>query len=189
MEQVTGRARGAGATSAADLTLDTARLARPEPFESFYRRELPKLVALSRALCGPAIADDIAQEAMLAAYRKWDTVSQLDIPEAWLRRVCLNLATSVLRRRTIEAAALLRMSSRRELAPIPAEHETFWAAVRSLPRRQAQAAALRYVYGMSVLEIASTLGCSEGSTKVHLSRARAALARTLGADLDEEVAT
>lgn len=187
MERVAGPKRAAGAASAVDMTLDTARLARPEPFEAFYRRELPKLVALSRALCGPSIADDIAQEAMLTAFRKWDVVAQLDIPEAWVRHVCLNVATSALRRRTIEAAALLRLSSRRELAPLPIELEAFWVAVRALPRRQAQAAALRYVYAMPVREIAATLGCSEGSAKVHLSRGRAALARALGTPLDEEV--
>ena len=52
----------------------------------------------------------------------------------------------------------------------------FWAAVRSLPHRQAQAAALRFVYDMPLAEIATTLGTSEGTVKQHLSRARRSLA-------------
>ena len=52
--------------------------------------------------------------------------------------------------------------------------------MRQLPTRQAQVAALRYVYGLTITEISQTLQISEGSVKVHLSRARSRLARTLG---------
>ena len=65
--------------------------------------------------------------------------------------------------------------------------EEFWAAVRSLPQRQAQSAALRYVYDMPVAEIAATLGCSEGTVKQHLSRARHSLAVCLAATTQEEL--
>ena len=57
----------------------------------------------------------------------------------------------------------------------------FYRYCLALPHRQAQSAALRYVYEMPVAEIAATLGTSEGTVKQHLSRARKALAATLGA--------
>ena len=57
--------------------------------------------------------------------------------------------------------------------------EAFWAEVRRLPRRQAQCIALRYVYGCPVTEVADVLGCSEGSVKQHLARAKDRLARRL----------
>src|SRR6187431_1989986 len=81
-----------------------------ETFDAFYRRELPDLVAFAAALAGPAAADDIAQDAMLVAYRRWDTVSVMDVPAAWVRRVCANRAVSSLRRRGVEVRALLRLS-------------------------------------------------------------------------------
>jgi RNA polymerase sigma-70 factor (ECF subfamily) len=59
------------------------------------------------------------------------------------------------------------------------QNEVFWAEVRRLPRRQAQAAALRYLYDLSIAEIAETMNVSEGSVKVHLTRARAVLAGRL----------
>ena len=46
--------------------------------------------------------------------------------------------------------------------------------------RQAQATALFYALDLSVIEVAATLGCAEGTVKVHLSRARAELAARLG---------
>ena len=152
-----------------------------EPFDTFYRRELASLVAFARALAGPAYAEDIAQDAMLTAYRHWRTVSRLELPAAWVRRVCANRAVSTLRRRGVEARALVRLGARRAPAEaMPAEYEEFWAEVRRLPRRQAQAVALHYIYDLGVAEIAATLACAEGTIKVHLSRGRAALSSRLG---------
>jgi RNA polymerase sigma factor (sigma-70 family) len=153
------------------------RLDPPEPFDVFYRRELVGIIALARALCGPALADDIAQEAMLAVYRRWDEVALLDLPVAWVRRVTVNLATSGLRRRAAEARALLRLGARRaDYSDLDPAHEDFWADVRRLPRRQAQVAALHYVDDLSVADVAGVLGCSEGTVKQHLARARKSLA-------------
>ena len=154
-------------------------------FDDFYRRELPGLLVLARALAGAAAADDVAQEAMLATYRRWDEVQRLDDPGQWARRTCSNLAVSAFRRRMVELRGLTRLAGRRRVPQVEEASEEFWRAVRSLPRRQAQCAALRYVYAMTGADIARTLGISEGSVKVHLSRARRSLAELL--DLDEEV--
>ena len=135
----------------------------PETFETFYSRELPSLVAFAGALSGSAHADDIAQEAMLAAYRHWDEVSRLDLPAGWVRRVCANRAVSTLRRRAVEARAMIRLGSRRpEPEPLPAQHEALWAEVRELPRRQAQVIALHYIFDLDVAGIAATLGVRRG---------------------------
>lgn len=156
-------------------------------FEDFYVRELPRLVALARGLCGAALAEDVAQEAMLAAYRRWPEVGDLDRPDLWVRRTCSNLAVSQFRRRVVELRAVTRLAGRRSAPPeeLSEASEEFWAAVRRLPRRQAQAAALRFVYELPVADIATTLGCSVGSVKQHLSRARQALAARLGATAEE----
>ena len=151
----------------------------PPPFDDFYRTELPRLVALARGLCPPALAEDVAQEAMLVAYRKWRSVADLDRPDLWVRRVCANLAVSSFRRRMVELRAVARLASRREPEPLCDATEELWAAVRGLPRRQAQTAALRFVYDLPIAEIAVVLGCSEGTVKQHLSRARAAIRHDL----------
>jgi RNA polymerase sigma-70 factor (ECF subfamily) len=155
-------------------------------FDAFYASELPRLIALARGLCPAAIAEDIAQEAMLVAYRRWREVGEMERPEQWVRRTCANLAVSHFRRGVVELRARARLAARR---PPPAEldgaAEEFWAAVRALPHRQAQAAALRYVYELPIAEIAQTMDCSEGTVKQHLSRARHSLAGTLGATEEE----
>lgn len=157
-------------------------LSATETFDGFYRRELPRLVTLAAALAGRALADDMAQEAMLIAYRRWDAVSQLDLPAAWVRRVCVNLALSSRRRRSAEVRALLRLGARRQSFAVVEEPETFWSEVRRLPHRQAQVVALTYVYDLSVADVAETLGVATGTVKTHLHRARAELAARLGTD-------
>lgn len=148
-------------------------------FDDFYLAEFPRLVTFARALCGGVVADDVAQEAMLAAYRQWRVVCDLEHPEAWVRRTCGNLAVSQYRRRLVELRALTRLSNRPPAPAMKPADDAFWAAVRRLPKRQGQAAALRYIYDLPVAEIAHTLEITEGSVKQHLSRARVRLVREL----------
>ncbi|MET0741156.1 MAG: SigE family RNA polymerase sigma factor [Candidatus Nanopelagicales bacterium] len=176
-------------SESADLATDQVlQLPRVETFDAFFGREYASLVALAHALTGSrSHAEDVAQEAMLAAYRRWDEVSRLDMPGAWVRRVCANIATSFVRRRVVEARAALRFRSREtDVIAIGGDDEAFWVEVRRLPRRQAQCVALRYVYGCSVAEIATVLGCAEGTVKSHLARGKVTLAERLGERFDEE---
>jgi RNA polymerase sigma factor (sigma-70 family) len=157
----------------------------PGRFEYFYLQEYPTVVALAYGLSGSrAGAEDIAQEAFLRAYRDWDRVGSYEHQAAWVRRVAANLATSGLRRRLVEARALTRLAGRWEPAvdPMPAENAEFWAAVRALPSRQAQAVALYYLEDRSIQQTATVLGCAEGTVKAHLAKARRALARHLQVD-------
>lgn len=157
-------------------------------FEDFYRAEFPAVVGLAYALSGSrAGAEDLAQEAFLAAHRNWGRVREYEKPEAWVRRVVANLSVSLIRRRVIEAKALARLARRRE-PPLPElddEDSGFWSAVRSLPRRQAQVIALHYLEDRPVAEIGEILGVAEGTVKAHLHAARGALARRLQVEEDE----
>jgi RNA polymerase sigma factor (sigma-70 family) len=165
-----------GPVAAPDLGRDPVG-ETPGDFDAFYRREYPRLVVLARVLAGPAVADDVAQEAMLVAFRKWDEVQLMLSPAAWVRAVCMHKAVSLVRRRSVEQRVLRSIGSFRSGAAGPEDDERFWREVRRLPLRQAQAVALHYALDLGVAEIAETLGCAEGTVKSHLSRGRAALAR------------
>jgi RNA polymerase sigma factor (sigma-70 family) len=161
----------------------TARRSRGEGFEAFYLEEYPRLLALARGLVGASQAEDVAQDALLVACHRWREISQKERPDLWVRRICSNMAVSTFRRRIRDARALARLSARRsEAVTMPESSEQFWKAVRALPARQAQAAALRFVYDMPLDEIARTMQCSTGTVKQHLSRARMALTVTLAAE-------
>lgn len=151
-------------------------------FDAFYAREFPRIVHVTFALSGSRLAaEDLAQEAMVAAYRQWDQVRHLDRPGAWVRRVAINLAASAHQRRKAEFKALVRLAPLRvgPLVRLDSESEHVWRRVRRLPRRQAQAVALFYVDHLSVAEIAEVMDCAENTVKAHLHQARQTLERTL----------
>ncbi|MBN2112814.1 MAG: SigE family RNA polymerase sigma factor [Acidimicrobiia bacterium] len=157
-------------------------------FDGFYRREYREVVGLVYALSGSRIAaEDIAQDAFVAAHKRWEQVGRYDKPEAWVRRVAANLAVSAFRTRGREAAALARLKPRNSyLPPMPDEDADFWKAVRSLPRRQSQVIALHYLEDRPVADIAEILGCAEATVRVHLYNGRAGLSRRLGISPEEQ---
>ena len=158
-----------------------------EGFEDFYVREFPGVVGLAYALSGNrAIAEDLAQEAFLAAHRRWGTVGRYDEPGAWVRRVVSNLSVSAFRRRVVEAKALGRIGRAETTLPeLSADDVEFWRAVRTLPRRQAQVVALFYLEDRPVAEVATILDMAPGTVKKHLHDGRRALARRLAIDEEE----
>jgi RNA polymerase sigma-70 factor (ECF subfamily) len=78
-----------------------------EAFDRFYAREFPAIVNIAHAISGSRMAaEDLAQEAMIRAYRRWPEVGALERPGCWVRRVALNLAMSAYQRRKAEARSL-----------------------------------------------------------------------------------
>jgi RNA polymerase sigma-70 factor (ECF subfamily) len=149
-------------------------------YDRFYRRELPAMVALAAAITGSTVAaEDLAQEALIRAYRRWDEIGGYEKPGAWVRRVTVNLALSTRRRMGAEVRARLRLTRPTTLQPHPSEHDHVWAAVATLPGRQRAAVALHYLEDRSVADIAQILDCSESTARVHLHRGRTTLASLL----------
>ena len=157
----------------------------PGSFDAFYQEEYSGLVQLAFVLSGSRYgAEDIAQDALVAAWKKWHELEQ---PLAWTRRVVANLAASAIRRRMAEGRAMVRsaIDRRPNRAELPAPDTEFWAAVRKLPTRQRQMLALYYLGDCSVSEIAVTLRCAEGTVRATLHKGRLALARRLRLGLEE----
>ena len=152
------------------------------PFEGFYRQQYRPVLALAHVLSGdPSLAEEVTQEAFMAAYRQWD---RIDNPEGWVRTAVSNKVHSWRRRRYAEARALVRIGKARQstVDEMPVETAHFWAEVRRLPLRQAQTVALFYLEDRSVTDTAEILGCSESTARQHLMRGRKTLARRLSVE-------
>ncbi len=161
-------------------------MVRAKPsFDHFFVQEYAQMVAVVYALTGQRwAAEELAQEALIRAYRSWSKVSAYDKPGAWLRRIAINLATSHVRRRIVEAKALAKiaMQANSSVEAHPEEDESLWRAVRRLPARQRQSFVLHYVDDLPVAEIAEVLEIGETTVKTHLQRAREAVQRSLTAE-------
>jgi RNA polymerase sigma-70 factor (ECF subfamily) len=158
-------------------------------FDDFFRSEYPRLVPMLHGVVGDrGQAEDLAQEALAIAQREWGKVSGYELPGAWVRRVALNRASNVRRRRDREVVALRRAGDPEPTVEEPAAVDThLWRLVSALPLRQRGAVALHYIEDRPLHEVAEILECSEGSVKTHLSRARETLARQL--DVSRKEAT
>jgi RNA polymerase sigma factor (sigma-70 family) len=159
---------------------ETPALRVPAQFDVFYRSEYAAVVALIGVLTGSGwAAEDIAQEAFLRVHRDWEHVGRLDSPEAWVRRVAINLARSRWRRLRAESAARLRLGSGPTWHLEETRDDAFWDEVRRLPRRQAQAVALRYIDDLPVAVIAEIMDAAEGTIRALLHQGRERLERQL----------
>jgi RNA polymerase sigma-70 factor, ECF subfamily len=152
-----------------------------ESFESFFAREYRPVLALAFVLTGDrSAAEDLAQEAFLAAFRTWESISN---PGSWVRATVSNRAMSWWRRTYAAKRALTRLNGSEPASwEMPEDTEAFWGEVRKLPRRQAQAVTLYYLEDRSAEEIGALLGCDPSTVRIHLSRGRRALATRLGVE-------
>lgn len=172
--------------------LDAVAFDAPLDFDTYYRDDYRQLVGLAFVLTGSrSLAEDVCQDALTEAHRRWDTIGSYDDPGAWVRRVMVNKSRSRFRKLTSETKALTRIGARRLETVEPTERSLeVWDRVRELPRRQSQAIALFYWEDRSMAQIAEILECSEETVKTHLKRGRKALAETLGSawtkDADDE---
>ena len=153
-----------------------------ETFDEFYRNNIGSVTGLALVLSGSrSAAEELAQEAFLAALTRWDRIGGYDDPRSWMRRVVANAATSRYRRLRAEARALLRLDRKEYLIDEgDPDADRLWAAVRGLPPRQAQVIALHYLDDQPVAQIARILDLAEPTVKTHLQRGRSTLADRLG---------
>lgn len=160
---------------------------RDEEFvEEVYTASYRRLVGQLYLVCGELpTAEDIVSEAFVRAVAHARTFRRTENPEAWLRRVALNIHHS--RWRRMKAYVGLQHKIPRPVQPpdLTAEHLALMAALRALPENQREAIVLHHLADRPVTEVASTLGVPIGTVKARLSRGRAALAIALG-DHEEE---
>ncbi|HET9556507.1 MAG TPA: sigma-70 family RNA polymerase sigma factor [Actinomycetota bacterium] len=120
------------------------------------------------------------QEAFARASARWGRLRDYDVPEAWVRRVAMNLAADRGRRLQRQARALLRAGPPPSVPPASVEALALADALRTLPMHQRQAIVLHHLVDLPVEEVAATLGARTGTVKSWLARGRHALAIRLG---------
>ena len=133
-------------------------------YVEFYEREFSSVVRAVGPLVG-ARAEDVAQEAFVAAFAQWDTVAHLELPVAWVKKVATRLAWRAAQRGS--AHADIEQHSRYTRAPAERDLDLI-AALADLPDRHGAAAWLHHIEDRPVADVAELLGCSVGAAKVLL---------------------
>lgn len=155
---------------------------------AFCEAEYPRLVAGLSMFVESAVAEELAQEALLRACRNWPRVSGLESPGGWTWRVARNLATSHFRRRAARRRAHRRLSApvvEAQRDPDGADVVAVRRAVAELPERQRTAVVLRHAMDLSVQQTASWMGVTPDAVRSLTKRGAATLRDLLDDDVSE----
>lgn len=152
--------------------------------ENLFRQELTELIphlrAFARSLCGNAtLADDVAQDAMLKAWKARDKFKPGSNLKAWTFTILRNQFYSI-KRRSWRATSLdqevaeqtIMASSDQEKV---VELNELRRGLDSLKDDQREALILIGASGLSYEEAAEICGCAVGTIKSRVSRARKSL--------------
>jgi RNA polymerase sigma factor (sigma-70 family) len=145
-----------------------------ERFATFFRERFSRTTVVLIAMgASRADADDCVQEAMLLAWKSWDTIRE---PEAWVKTVAARRYWRLIR--TGQQEILLD-----EAPPVADdacldiftdEQQYVLRLLRQLPTQQRTIAALFYD-GMATEEIAELVGVKPDTVRSHLRHARTSL--------------
>lgn len=178
--------------SDAELVL-RARRGEAEAFEELVRRHMRKAYLTALAQLGDVhAAEDVTQDALIAALERLDDCRTPEKFAAWLVRIARNKAHNFRRRERVRTALPLEAADRVSSGPDPSQEaarselrERLLAAMDQLTERQREALYLFDVEGLRHAEIAKLLGLREGNVRYHLFQARRALRDKMGGVYEE----
>lgn len=156
----------------------------PPEFEAFYRAEFPGLVRSMFLLVPDADeAQELAQEAMVRVFERWDRVGAMESPGGYLYRVAVNLHRRRARSLAVRARRLMTLGAGLREAEIDHVRQELAEAIGSLSVRLREAFMLVDWLGMGSGEAGRILGIAPASVRSRVHRARHELRARL--DLEE----
>jgi RNA polymerase sigma-70 factor (sigma-E family) len=151
-------------------------------FEEYASARGQDLVRLGFTVSGDyQRAEDLAQIALMQAFRTWRKVRRADDPHNYVRRILINSYLSMTRRRSFSEAPAAELELDRTV-PDPAtgivNSDDLWRALATLSARERVVLVLRYYQDMDDRTIADVLGIKPSTVRATASRALASLRRT-----------
>lgn len=157
-------------------------------FGELVRRHMRKAYLTALAQLGDvAAAEDVTQDALVAALERIEDCREPEHFAAWLIRIARNKAHNYRRRERVRSAQPLEAADRLPAASDPLRdasreelRQNLLMALDTLTERQREAVYLFEVEGLRHAEIAELMGLKEGNVRYHVFQARRALREKLG---------
>ncbi|GAB3812039.1 sigma-70 family RNA polymerase sigma factor [Kribbella italica] len=151
-------------------------------FEEYASARGQELVRLGFTICGDyQRAEDLAQIALMQAFRSWRKVQRADDPHTYVRRILVNSYLSMTRRRSFTEAPAADLDPDRTV-PDPAHDivtsDDLWRTLATLSARERVVLVLRYYQDLDDRTIADLLGIKPSSVRSLASRALGTLRKT-----------
>jgi len=155
-----------------------AREGHERAFVAIIERYRRPLLVFARGLVPEPRAEDVVQQSFLAAWRALGTGAEVRHLRGWLYRIVRNSAATALaagvREEELSDGLAAADGVEAEAERRARLHHTL-AGVAALPERQRSALMQTAVEGRSRVEVAASLGLSEGAVRQLVHRARATL--------------
>jgi len=160
------------------------------------RYQRPIWALLQRMVRDSMLAEDLAQEVFVKAFRALGTFDRTRKFSSWLFKIAHNTAIDYLRRKQLDTVALETPDGEPDLLAVVPDSESespdsalqrqdlardLEASLERLRPEHREVVLLRFHEGLSYEEIAEVTDLPLGTVKTHLFRARKAMARYLTA--------
>ncbi len=153
-----------------------------EAFEALYERHHRRVYSLClRMLANPTEAEDMTQEVFIQVFRKIGSFRGDSAFTTWLHRLTVNQVLMHFRKRNVklehtteegEMTNVVQVGSERPQAMPVVDRIALDAAIAQLPPGYRSVFVLHDVEGYEHEEVAGMLGCSVGTSKSQLHKAR-----------------
>ncbi len=167
------------------LRAEVVDLTTVETMEAFVVRVLPEAYRLATVMLrDPCAAEDVAHDAVLAAWEHRTSLRDPDALDAWFARIVANKCRDRLReasRHRVGELTPAAEASRPDTSSEMADRDELGRAIAALTPDEQIVLALRFGRDLEITEIARRLGQPEGTIKSRLYLARQRLRSALAA--------
>ena len=165
---------GGGREALGDPT--EARVVAPLTFERFFEQEQERLLrALSVITGSRREAEDLAQEAFVKVFQRWEKVATMEEPAGYLHRTAMNLFRNQYRRAKVAIGRTIGIGPPHDVFKAVEDRDTATRALGALTARQRAALVLTEALGYSGEEAGEILGIKASTVWALTHQARAAL--------------
>jgi RNA polymerase sigma-70 factor (ECF subfamily) len=176
---------GAGGPKDSGGLVDRAVGGDVDAFEELYRDNVGRVHILCLRMCGdPSLAEELAQEAFVRAWRKLGSFRGDSAFSTWLHRVTVNVVLGYRRSTARREARIAAVGN--DLPVNPTASEQFPGrgldlerSIAALPQGARTVFVLHDIEGYRHREIAELTGLAVGTSKAQLHRARKLLRKAL----------
>ena len=155
----------------------------PMPFDGFFEQERDRLYrALWLVTRNRFEAEELTQEAFVRVLERWDRVSEMEDPHAYLFQTAMNAFRSNYWRALLAARRTIGITPTDESIAQVDEHDAVVRALAQLSPRQRASVVLTDLLGFRSEQAARMLGIRPSTLRMHASRAHAALKETMSRD-------
>jgi RNA polymerase sigma-70 factor (ECF subfamily) len=152
-------------------------------FEDFFRGQTQNLYAHLCLITGNrAEAEELAQDAFLRLWERWDSVAEMEEPVGYLYRTAMNLFRKRYRRVGVALRKTVSVELRADEFATAEDRSVVAGALVELAPRQRAALVLTELIGFSSEEAGRMLGVRAGTVRALASQGRAAMKQHLEAD-------